>query len=148
MSDRFQTIREIWANQRAAAYKAQENGVQSFQANPSVHFDLSDENVRSTIPKPVLDAYDYYFDQVAAADWGSVSVSQEKIQNQEVYAVTVNTDGDDGWAELFDAAGQELGAARTLCERVAWGETNAVRAYTQNSELPLELQAQQGEQNA
>ncbi|MGG6265889.1 hypothetical protein ACQ4M3_18770 [Leptolyngbya sp. AN03gr2] len=148
MSDRAETIREIWANQRAAAYKTQDSEVQSFQANPSIALDVSDEKVRSTIPQPVLDAYNYYFDQVAAADWGSVSIAQEKIQNQEVYSVTVNTDGDDGWAELFDVQGQELGAARTLCEQVAWGDTNAVRSYTQNSALPSELQTQSGEQNA
>lgn len=141
MSDRFQTIRELWANQRAATYQAQETEIQSLQANPSSRLDLSDENVRSTLPHPVLEAYDYYSDQVEAADWGSVSIAQEKVQDQEIYAVTVNTDGDDGWAELFDAEGQKVGAARTLSERVAWGDTDTVRAYTQTSELPTELQA-------
>ncbi|MBE9010783.1 hypothetical protein IQ250_11245 [Pseudanabaenaceae cyanobacterium LEGE 13415] len=143
-----QTIREIWANQHAAAYKAQDSEVQSLQANPSIALDLTDEKTRSTIPQPVLEAYNYYYDQVASADWGSVSVSQEKIQNQDVYAVTVSTDGDDGWAELFDATGQELGAARTLCDQVAWGDPTEVRSYTQNSALPLELQAKQDDQNA
>lgn len=145
MSDRVQTIRDIWANQHAQAYQAQDSEVQSFQANPSISLDLSDEKVRSTVPQPVLEAYDYYLNQIS--DWGSVSVAQEKIQNQDIYAVTVSTDGDDGWAELFDAEGQELGAARTLCEKVAWDDINTVRSYTKNSELPSELQAESDEQN-
>lgn len=145
MSDRLQTIRDIWANQRAQAYQTQDTEVQSLQANPAISLDLSDEKVRSTVPHPVLEAYDYYLNQIS--DWGSVSVAQEKIQNQDIYAVTVNTDGDDGWAELFDTAGQELGAARTLCEKVAWGDMNTVRSYTKNSELPSELQAKPDEQN-
>ncbi|GAP97485.1 hypothetical protein [Leptolyngbya sp. NIES-2104] len=145
MSDRLQTIRDSWANQHAQAYQAQETEVQSFQANPAMSLDLSDEKVRSTVPQSVLEAYDYYLNQIS--DWGSVAVAQEKIQNQDIYAVTVSTDGDDGWAELFDTEGQELGAARTLCEKVAWGEMNTVRSYTKNSELPSELQAKADEQN-
>jgi len=143
MSDWAETVREVWTNKRAEALKAQENGVQSLQASPGVSLDLKDEKVRSTLPQPVLEAYDYYFDTVESADWGSVSVSKEAIQNQDVFAVTVSTDGDDGWAELFDAKGQKLGAARTLSQWVNWGETDAIRAYTENSALPTELQAHQ-----
>ncbi|MER3435812.1 MAG: hypothetical protein C4288_21125 [Leptolyngbya sp. ERB_1_1] len=143
MNDRAETIRQAWANQHAEAYKAQENGVQSFQASPSIRLDLSDEKNRSTIPQPILEAYDYYFDKVESADWGSVSASKEKIENQDVYAITVRTDGDDGWVELFDPAGQELGAARTLEEWTTWGETEAIRSYTENSAFPTELQAKQ-----
>ncbi|MBW4442222.1 MAG: hypothetical protein KME10_13490 [Plectolyngbya sp. WJT66-NPBG17] len=84
MSDQAETIRQAWANQRAQAYKAEETGVQSFQANPSISLDLSDEKVRSTISQPVLEAYDYYYEQVESADWGSVAASKEQIQSQEV----------------------------------------------------------------
>ncbi|MBD2081822.1 hypothetical protein [Leptolyngbya sp. FACHB-17] len=140
MSDRAETIRELWANKRAATYKAEEAGVQSLQASSMMPIDLSDETVRSSLPRSVLEAYDYYFDQVESADWGSVSVSKEKIQNQDIFAVNVSTDGDDGWAELFDAQGQNLGAARTLLEQVAWGEPQAIRASTENADLPAELQ--------
>lgn len=140
IDDRTATIRELWANKRAAAYQAEEASVQSLQASSAMPMDLSDETVRSTLPRSVLEAYDYYFDQVESADWGSVSVSKEKIQNQDVFAVNVSTDGDDGWAELFDAQGQEIGAARTLLERVAWGELQAIRASIGSSDLPAELQ--------
>ncbi len=146
MSDRADTIRQAWANKYAADYQAQENGVQSLQASPSLSLDMTDEKARSTIPQPVSEAYDYYFEKVEAADWGSVSVSQEKLQSQEVFAVTVNTDGNDGWVELFDRSGQELGAARTLDQWVAWGETAAIRAYTDDSTaLPAELIAKRDE---
>lgn len=153
MSDRAETvkaetvkaeaIRQAWAEQRAQAYKAQETEVQSFQAHPSVRLDLSDKKVRSTIPQPVLEAYNYYYKQVESADWGAVVASEETIQNQAVYAITVSTDGDDGWVELFDRTGQNLGAARTLEEWTAWGDTAAIRAYTQNSAFPKELQVKQ-----
>ena len=143
MSDWAKTVREVWANKRAEDYKAQENGIQSFQASPSLTLDLTDEQARSNLPKPVLEAYNYYFNKVEAADWGSVVVSQEKIQNQDVFAVNVQTDGNDGWVELFDRAGQNLGAARTLEEWTAWGDTEAVRSYTENSAFPAELIAKQ-----
>lgn len=146
MSDWAETVRESWATKRANEYRSQD--VQSFQATPSVNLDLTNEEERSQIPKTVLDAYDYYFEEVEAADWGSVTASIEKIQDQDIYAVTVRTDGDDGWAELFDQEGQKLGAARTLEEQTAWGETDEIRAYTQSSEFPQELKEKQNSDSA
>ena len=147
MSDPADTIRQAWANKRAADYQAQANGVQSLQASPSISLDLSDET-RSTLPRPVLEAYNYYFDKVESADWGSVSVSQEKIQSQDLFAVNVNTDGGDGWVELFDRSGENLGAARTLEQWTAWGDTAAIRAYTDDSAaFPAELIAKRDEKS-
>jgi hypothetical protein len=143
MSEWAETVREIWTNRVANDYKAQADGAQSFQANPSITLNLTDEEERSMVPKPVLDAYDYYVEEVEAADWGSVTATIEKIQTQDVFAVTVSTDGSDGWVELFDHEGKKLGAARTLEAWTAWGETNEIRAYTQDSELPHELKAKQ-----
>jgi hypothetical protein len=141
MSEWAETVREIWANKVATDYKA--DGTQSFVANPSIALNLTDEEERSRVPKSVLDAYDYYVEEVESADWGSVTATIEKIQSQDVFAVTVKTDGSDGWVELFDRDGKKLGAARTLEEWTSWGDTEQIRAFTQDSELPPELKAKQ-----
>lgn len=148
MNDWAETVREAWAAKWATEYRAQTDGVQSLQANASTSLDLRNGAERSQTPKTVLDAYDYYSEEVEAADWGSVSAAIEKIQDQDVYAITVSTDGDDGWVELFDRAGQKLGAARTLEAWTTWGETDQIRAYTQSSELPEELQEKQNSDSA
>ncbi|MCU0551808.1 MAG: hypothetical protein MUC48_20905 [Leptolyngbya sp. Prado105] len=147
MSDWAETVREVWSNKVAYDYKAQAEDVQTFLANPAITLNLNDEEERSMIPQSVLDAYDYYVAEVEAADWGTVSATIEKIQNQEVLAITVTTDGSDGWVELFDLEGKQLGAARTLEEWTAWGNINEIRAFTQTSDLPQDLKAKQSSES-
>jgi hypothetical protein len=61
------------------------------------------------------------------------------VGDQPVYAVRVTTDGDDGWLELYDERGTELGVGRTYVELIAWGDRATIRAAVENGEFPPEL---------
>jgi hypothetical protein len=97
------------------------------------------EQEAATIPPTVRDAYAYYRGTVEAQDWGSVRLYRVPVGEQPVYAVRVTTDGDDGWLELYDEQGTELGVGRTYLELVAWGDRATIRAQVQSGEFPPEL---------
>jgi len=100
-------------------------------------------SLKPDFPLPVEQAYNYYFENVQEADWGNANLyllpKGAAISAQMVYVIRVTTDGDDGWVELYDEAGTELGVGRTLLELVEWGERNTIRAMVQSGEFPLEL---------
>ena len=79
-------------------------------------------------PPSVHAAHDYYLNTVEKQDWGSVSLYKVPVGDQPIYAVRVTTDGDDGWLELYDAQGTELGVGRTYLELIAWGDRATIRA--------------------
>ncbi|MEC4813585.1 MAG: hypothetical protein SAK29_10000 [Scytonema sp. PMC 1069.18] len=95
---------------------------------------------RDGLPKSVQEAYNYYFEGVERQDWGNVFLYQVPIENQQIYAVYVKTDGDDGWVELYDCQGIELGVGRTYLELVAWGDKNTIRSQTETGDFPPELE--------
>jgi len=90
-------------------------------------------------PQSVKDASDYYGREVEAHDWGSVGVYRIQLVNQFVFIVMTTTDGDDGWVELYDVNGEELGVGRTYIELVSWGDRDTIRAQVQTGEFPPEL---------
>ena len=92
-----------------------------------------------TIPPSVQEAYAYYLQTVEAQAWGSVALYRVPVGDQPVYAVRVTTDGDDGWLELYDDQGTELGVGRTYLELVGWGDRATTRAQVQTGEFPPEL---------
>jgi hypothetical protein len=97
------------------------------------------------IPQPVLESYGFYHQQVEDRDCGVVTVAQVPVDNQDTFAVFVTTDGDDGWLELFDANGQDLGSARVYLELLLWGPKAAIRTMVHTGGYPValdELQAQ------
>jgi hypothetical protein len=60
------------------------------------------------LPKPVQEAFNFYFNNVEEKDWGSVGVYKAHVDGHVVYAVHTSTDGDDGYTELFNFAGKRL----------------------------------------
>ncbi|MDZ7965009.1 MAG: hypothetical protein RM368_08525 [Nostoc sp. DedSLP03] len=97
-------------------------------------------------PDSFWEAYNFYKNTIEAADIGSVFGLRITIQGEDTLAVRVITDGSDGWLEVFDRLGNNLGAARTLGCRVppgsgiAWRATNVIREYIRKKpRFPPEL---------
>ena len=97
-------------------------------------------------PDTFWEAYNFYKNTIEAADIGSVFGLRITIQGEDTLAVRVITDGSDGWLEVFDRLGNNLGAARTLGCRVppgsgiAWRATNVIREYVRKKpRFPPEL---------
>ena len=67
--------------------------------------------VRATVPAPVLSAFDHYA-RAEDADWASVKLLKGEIDGKPVYGISMSTDGDDKYYELFDDKGQGLASAR------------------------------------
>ncbi len=101
--------------------------------------DLRQEANRAGIPQPVLDAFDYYAQDVMDQDWGVVHGGTVAIEDQLTYVVRTITDGDDGWLEVFSQDGTPIGVARTNAEKSAWGDCATLRAQVQSGELPEEI---------
>ena len=49
------------------------------------------------------------------------------IERQRIFTTRVTTDGDHGWLEIYDAGGNNLGAARTICNKIAWRSLDWIR---------------------
>ncbi|NJK79106.1 MAG: YbjN domain-containing protein [Chloroflexaceae bacterium] len=96
------------------------------------------ENPMDT-PQTVHAAYEYYHHHIEARDIGVVRVYRMPTEHGETYAVYTTTDGDDGWLELYDAAGERLGGGRVYIELVAWGELDELRAQVTTGEFPAAL---------
>src|SRR5262245_19626867 len=93
-----------------ADWRKRSNGEESPLQKYDVGF-LHDPQQRNGIPKNILGAYDFYYDNVESQDWGSVHTYKIKVYRKETYAVRVTTDGDDGCAEIYDERGKALCAA-------------------------------------
>ena len=91
------------------------------------------------LPKPVLDAHEFYQTHFADADLGSVRGYVVPVAGKTTYAIRVRTDGDDGYLEVYDERGKVLAAGRTYLEVVAWGSRAWLRAQVARpGELPPE----------
>jgi hypothetical protein len=95
---------------------------------------------RVDLPTPVLNAYDFY--NKHCGDYGGARIYKAQIEEQDIYIVRVTTDGDDGWVEIFDGAGQQLAAGRTYIELISWGAVEEVRSYS-GTEFPAALDDRQ-----
>ena len=69
---------------------------------------------------PVKEAWDYYFIHVEQADWGSVGLYKLLVDDADIYAIHTTTDGDDGWIEIYDLQGENLGMGRINSTTIHW----------------------------
>ncbi|MEO1210965.1 MAG: hypothetical protein AAFX78_15685 [Cyanobacteria bacterium J06638_20] len=97
----------------------------------------------ATLPDAVQDAYQYYQENVAERDRGTVDLEPLTFENGLVYAVRAATDGDDGWLELYDASGALLRTGRTYIELVAWGDRDEIRSEVHTGDYPANLDRNQ-----
>jgi len=108
--------------------------------------------VRDDHPDEIAKAVQFYLDWVENQDWGKVrtywipnaSLPFEGLEDG-LYVVLAATDGEGGWAELYDAEEQTIGAARTWLELVHWGGRDNIRDMAAEGTLPLELERRKGE---
>ncbi|MBN4003050.1 hypothetical protein [Nostoc sp. LPT] len=109
-------------------------------------YDMRKSSALEIAPDSFWEAYNFYKNTIEAADIGSVFGLRITIQGEDTLAVRVITDGSDGWLEVFDGLGNNLGAARTLgwCvppgSGIAWRATNVIREYVRKKpRFPPEL---------
>ena len=93
------------------------------------------------IPESFWQSFLFYYKNIEDADWGSVTSFRVLIEYAQVIAISVITDGDSGYLEVFENEGQILGAARYYSwrnltqkgSRIAWCEPDWIysnlRAY-------------------
>ncbi|MBF2074195.1 MAG: hypothetical protein IGS50_10605 [Synechococcales cyanobacterium C42_A2020_086] len=134
-----QMIRDAIAQQLHDFWLAQYRAYCTGQSSPEMLWAEYRLDSLEQVPPAVSAAYEFYDQEVAQADWGSVAVYQPTLAGQSVYVVQVTTDGDDGWLEVYDSAGNLLGAARRYIELLAWGKVDCLRKQVQTGEFPPEL---------
>lgn len=100
-------------------------------------------NNPAVLPSAVLEAYNFYREHLEAQDRGSVTISQNQMAGDPVYVVMGQTDGDDGWIELYDQNGTALGFGRTYIELVSWTDQDTLRQQVENGEYPDSLDQSQ-----
>ena len=83
--------------------------------------------------------YQFYLEKVEMQDWGSVRAYRLEIEREAIDIIYVVTDGDDGWLEVYDAAGNLLGAARRYIELLAWGNVADLREQVETLDFPPDL---------
>ncbi|MEO0646334.1 MAG: hypothetical protein AAFZ17_09315 [Cyanobacteria bacterium J06650_10] len=89
------------------------------------------------LPEAVKDAYTYYFERVTKEDLGATKVYQLPYnQSNYIYVIKVSTDGSDGWLEVYDCFGQEIGTARTYLELICWGDVEEIRGHVKDFGFP------------
>lgn len=88
------------------------------------------------LPESVKASYAYY----SGRDIGWLRVCQVEYENDVTYAVLLSTDGDDGWLEIYDQHGKEIGVGRTYIELIGWGKVDEIRAQVQDFSFPRSLQ--------
>ena len=93
------------------------------------------------IPAEVLEAYDWYRNEVESAEWGKVRLLQIPFGETNLLAVRVLSDGDEGWLEVFDAKGKLLAKGVTYLEIIDWQSRTGLR----NLVIPRDLSARSNE---
>jgi hypothetical protein len=88
----------------------------------------------------VAAAVGFYRRELADRDLGSVRLLRLGVLGTPTYAIHAETDGDDGWLEVYDERGTLVGAARTYLEFMVWGDRSVIRAQVGSGTLPAELQ--------
>ena len=126
-----------------AAHQAHEQGgpeVGPFQ--PGTLIARAEMSKNASLPATIREAYEFYLNHVERHDWGSVRLFECRsgLAIRPSWIVTVTTDGDDGWVELFDASGLPLAAGRTYLELVAWGKTEEIRSFVATGGFPDALE--------
>lgn len=91
------------------------------------------------LPESIRGAYNYYDARIAKCGLGCVRVSLVPYSNDFTYAVRVSTDGDDGWLEIYDQHGCEIGVGRTYMELIGWGKIDEIRRQVDDFDFPVSL---------
>lgn len=87
------------------------------------------------LPETVVAAYNYYSEYHI----GHTRVCKIQCGEVATYAVCVSTDGDDGWLEIYNECGHQIGVGRTYIELISWGEAKEIREQISTSSFPSEL---------
>jgi hypothetical protein len=134
MASSSKGIRTWYANRlreyRAARYRVYLDGGDPGETHP-VDTELSPSAVRADrtkLPQAVREAYEFYKKHFDEEDIGSTRDYLVPAAGQKTYAIRVQTDGDDGYLEVYDPKGKFLAAGRTYIEVVAWGSRKWLRA--------------------
>lgn len=80
------------------------------------------------LPHNVKQAYDFYEENVEEADIGSVKLYDVSVDDSSVYTVTVTTDGDSGFLELYTQRGELIACAQHDTEAIHWSNLANIRA--------------------
>jgi len=92
----------------------------------------------------IEESFHFYLKEVEEEDCGSVWVYRlpvSNIEQEDTYVILVltETDGDDGWIEVFDTKGILIGTGRTYIEVIHWEDQGVVRETVRTGEMPEEL---------
>lgn len=79
------------------------------------------------LPAAVVESYSFYERAVMKRDNGCVDVYRWELEGKPLYLVYCDTDGSDGWVELYDADGTVLGYARTDWDCPVWTAKGVAR---------------------
>lgn len=144
MADPTTVIRDWYVNRLREHYAARYRAYLSGGEGPDSSAELGDGATRpelASLPPAAQEAYQFYRRHFEETDLGSARQYLVPTSAGTTYAVRVRTDGDDGFLEVFDAAGRPLLAGRTYIEVVAWGDRDWLRAQAANpGDLPPALQ--------
>ena len=80
------------------------------------------------LPNSIQEAHGFYFKNVELADFGAVGVYQFSSTIVPIYVVCVSTDGDDGYIEIFNQAGEPITFGRYDWDVINWGNQETTRA--------------------
>ena len=78
-------------------------------------------------PDNVQEAFRFYFENVEDADFGSVRVYKYSSGIVPIYVVAVSTDGDDGYIEIYNQAGEPITYGRYYADVINWCDRQTVR---------------------
>ena len=97
---------------------------------------------RDKLPPQVREAHEFYWQKLEHEDIGFARVYQVAADAEQTYAVRAQTDGDDGWLEIYDEHGAFLAAGRTYIELVWWGPRDYIRSLI-GKDMPPEFDTKQ-----
>ncbi|MGH8002821.1 MAG: lamin tail domain-containing protein [Brasilonema sp.] len=89
---------------------------------------LGENTEKAAVPESVQSSYNFYYENVERADYGSVRLYKVVISNTFTYAVHVSTDGDDGWLEIYGEFGDELGFGHFNYDSLEFSDKDTIRA--------------------
>ncbi len=75
----------------------------------------------------IQEAFRFYFENVEDADFGSVRVYKYSSGIVPIYVVGVSTDGDDGYIEIYNLAGEPITYGRYDADVINWCDRQTVR---------------------
>ncbi|MEO1431975.1 MAG: tetratricopeptide repeat protein [Cyanobacteria bacterium J06633_8] len=80
------------------------------------------------LPNNVQEAYNFYKQIVEDGDFGSVRAYKYSSAIAPIYVVGVSTDGDDGYLEIYNQAGESITYGRYDADVINWSNQETTRA--------------------